>query len=128
MDEFSAQETALEQGVVGRGAEYAQHLKKVVTQQQTVVRSQQDVAFNQVQSSGTSVAQPVRFCDMLARVKEFDGDGEDGKMKTMIGKGRKKMENKFAMTIAAAPDTGQQRRRKTVDSVRHVPRIRLCRD
>ena len=40
----------------------------------------------------------------------------------------KKMGNKFAMTAAAAPDTGHQRRRRTVDSVWHLPRIRLCRD
>ena len=32
-------------------------------------------------------------------------------------KGWKKMENKFAMTAAAAPDPGRQRRRRTVDSV-----------
>ena len=32
-------------------------------------------------------------------------------------KGWKKKENKFAMTAAAAPDPGRQRRRRTVDSV-----------
>ena len=76
MDEFSEQMTAVEQGVVGRDAEYAQHLNKVLTQQQTVVQTQQDVAFDHAQSSGTSVVQPVWPCEMLARVKEFDGDDD----------------------------------------------------
>ena len=74
MDEISAQRTALEHGVVGRDAEYAQHLDEVLTQQQTALRAQQDVALEQVQSSGTSVVQLVWQCEMLARVKEFDGD------------------------------------------------------
>ena len=60
MDAFSAQVTALEQGLVGRDAEYGQHLNKVLTQQ-TVVRAQQDVAPDQVQSSGGSEVQPGRM-------------------------------------------------------------------
>ena len=67
---------ALEKGVVGRDAEYAQHLNKVLTQQRTVVRAQQDVALDQVQSRGTSVVQPVWPCEMLARLKESDGDDD----------------------------------------------------
>ena len=63
-------------GVVGREAEYAQHLNKVRTQQQTMVRAQQDVALDQVQSSRTSVVQPVWPNEMLARMKEFDGDDD----------------------------------------------------
>ena len=68
MEGFSAQVTALAQGVIGRDAGFVQHLSNVLTRQQTVLQAQQD------QSSATSVAQQDRHCEMLARVKEFDGD------------------------------------------------------
>ena len=42
----------------------------MLTQRQTVLQAQQD------QSSATSVAQPVRHCEMLARVRQFYGDDD----------------------------------------------------
>ena len=59
MEGCSAQVTALEQG---RGAGYAQHLNNVLTQHQTLLQAEQD--------------QRDRQCEMLARVKEFDGDDD----------------------------------------------------
>ena len=64
MDEFSARLAALEQGVRERDARI-QHLNKMLTQQQTTLQSQ---------SIGMSVTQPDLHREMLARVKEFDGD------------------------------------------------------
>ena len=58
----------MEQGVVGRDAGYAQHRNIVLTQQQTV--------FRRGQPTLQSVAQPVPDREMLARVKEFDGDDD----------------------------------------------------
>ena len=57
-------------GVIGRDAEYAHHLNNVHTQQQTVLQAQQD------QSSATSVSQRDLHREMLARMKEFDGDDD----------------------------------------------------
>ena len=42
--------------------------EQVLTQLETVLQAQQD------QSSTTLTAQPDRQCEMLARVKEYDGD------------------------------------------------------
>ena len=66
MDEFSARLAALEQVVRERDA-HIQHLNNMLTQQQTTLRSQ---------SSGMSVSQPDLHREMLARVKEFDGDDD----------------------------------------------------
>ena len=66
MDEFSAQLAALEQGVRERDA-HVQHLNILLTQQQTTLQSQ---------SSGMSVSQPDLHREMLARVKEFNGDDD----------------------------------------------------
>ena len=70
MEESLAQVTALEQGGLGRDAGYVQHLNNVLTQQQTVLQAPQD------QSGAASVAQLDQHCEMLARVKEFDGDDD----------------------------------------------------
>ena len=65
MEEFSAQSNALEQRVRERDA-HIQHLNNML-QQQTAL---------QAQSSGTSVPQPDLHREMLAPVKEFDGDDD----------------------------------------------------
>ena len=64
MEECSAGLNALEQGFRERDA-HIQHLNNILIQQQTAL---------QAQSSGTSVTQPDLHREMLARVKEFDGD------------------------------------------------------
>ena len=66
MDEFSARSAVLEQGVRERDV-FLQHLNNMLTQQQATL---------QVQSSGISVSQPHLNREMLARVKEFDGDDD----------------------------------------------------
>ena len=63
---FSAQVTALEQGVAGRDAECAQHLKQVPTHQQTVVRAHPAERWEYSRSD------PARCW----RVSEFDGDDD----------------------------------------------------
>ena len=65
---ISAQGTALNQS--GTGQDAAHNLNSVITHQPTVLRSQQ------CQSSATSVAQSDRYCEMLARVKGFNGDDD----------------------------------------------------
>ena len=66
IDEFSARLAALEQGVRERDA-HIQHRNSTLTQQQRAI---------QAQSSGMSVSQPDLHREMLARVKEFDGDDD----------------------------------------------------
>ena len=65
MEEFSAWLNALEQGVRERDA-HIQHLMSML-QQQTAL---------QAQSSGTTVPQLDQHREMLAQVKEFDGDDD----------------------------------------------------
>ena len=66
MDAFSARLAALEQGVRERDA-LIQHLNKMLTLEQ---------ATHQAQSSGMSLSQPDLHREMLARVKEYDGDDD----------------------------------------------------
>ena len=69
MEEFAARLAALEHGVRERDVHF-QHLKRALSQQQTVLQAQQ------AQSSETPFSQPDLHCELLARVKEFDGYGE----------------------------------------------------
>ena len=69
MEELSARLNALEQGVRERERERDAHIQHLNTM------LQQQTAF-QAQSSGTSVPQPDLHPEMLARVKEFDGDDD----------------------------------------------------
>ena len=68
MDEIVARLAALEQGVRERERDaHIEHLNNVLIQQQATL---------QAQSSGTSVPQADLHREMLARVKEFDGDDD----------------------------------------------------
>ena len=68
--------TALEQGVVGRDAEHAQHLNSVLTQQQSgtsLNKTLHSTKFSPAERRLYSRSGP---CEVVAQVKEFDGDDD----------------------------------------------------
>ena len=69
MDEIAAQFAALEQGA-------RDVLLQQLTQHQTKIEAQHDVALDQAQSSGMSVSQPDLHREMFAQVTKFGGDHE----------------------------------------------------